>query len=198
MGLDFEYIQGQSPIDEEEKEGLKIKTISTRGELDEFEQSNIEEAVEWSLKNNFTADRILTVDFIKEVHSKMFSEVWTWAGTFRKSNKNIGVDKHQIYSQLLSLLDDCKFWIKNKTYSEDEIAIRFKYRLVKIHPFPNGNGRHSRLCADILISHVFNKPVFTWGGENLTEHNENRKKYLTAIYKADEELIEPLITFARS
>jgi fido (protein-threonine AMPylation protein) len=86
MGLDFEYIKEQSPIDEEEKEGLKIKTISTRGELDEFEQSNIEEALEWSLKSNFTSDRILTIDFIKEVHSKMFSEVWNWAGTFSLNN----------------------------------------------------------------------------------------------------------------
>ena len=198
MGLDLEYIKGQTPIDEEEKEGLKIKTISTRGELDEFEQSNIEEAVEWSMKNKFPSNHILTVNFIKEVHKKMFSEVWNWAGEFRKSDKNVGVDKHQIYSHLISLLDDCKYWIRNKTYSEDEIAIRFKYRIVKIHPFPNGNGRHSRLCADILISHIFDKPVFTWGGENLTEHNENREKYLEAIYKAGEEIMEPLITFARS
>ncbi len=151
MGLDLEYIKGQTPIDEEEKEGLKIKTISTRGELDEFEQSNIEEAIEWSMKSKFSPDHILTVKFIKEVHRKMFSEVWNWAGTFRNPNKNIGVDKHQIHSQLLSMLDDCKFWINNKTYGEDEIAVRFKDRLVKIHPFPNGNGRHSRLCADILI-----------------------------------------------
>ena len=198
MGLELEYIKGQTPIDEEEKEGLKIKTISTRGELNEFEQSNIEEAVEWSIRNKFSQDQILTVNFIKEVHNKMFLEIWDWAGTFRKSNKNIGVDKHQIYSQLISLLDDCKFWINNNIYGDDEIAIRFKYRLVKIHPFPNGNGRHSRLCADILISHVFNKPVFTWGGENLTEHNENRDRYLGALFKADEGIIEPLITFARS
>ena len=156
MGLEPPYQEGQTPIDEEEKEGLKIKTISTRGELDEFEQSNIEEAIEWSIKNKFSFDRILSVDFIKEVHRKMFSEVWNWAGAFRKSNRNIGVDKHQIHSQLLSLMDDCKFWINNKTYSEDEIAIRFKYRLVKLHPFPNGNGRHSRLCADILLSHIIN------------------------------------------
>jgi Fic-DOC domain mobile mystery protein B len=119
--------------------------------LDEFEQSNIEEAVEWSMKNKFSSDQILTVNFIKEVHKKMFSEVWSWAGKFRKTDKNIGVDKHQIPLHLMSLLDDCKYWIRNKTYSEDEIAIRFKYRMVKIHPFPNGNGRHSRFCADILF-----------------------------------------------
>ena len=198
MGLDLEYIKGQTPIDEEEKDGLKIKTISTRGELNEFEQSNIEQAVEWSMRRSYTYNQILTVDFIKEVHKKMFSEVWDWAGNFRQTNKNIGVDKHHIQSQLLSLLNDCKFLIKDEIYTEDEIAIRFKYRLVKIHPFPNGNGRHSRLCADILVSHALNKPVFSWGGKDLTEHNENRASYLSAIYPADEEIIAPLIEFARS
>ncbi len=198
MGLDLEYIRGQTPIDEEVKEGLKIKTISTRGELDEFEQSNIEKAVEWSMKRKNPHDRILTVDFIKEVHRRMFSEVWDWAGTFRKTNKNLGVDKHQIQLHLISLLDDCKFWIENKTYSEDEIAIRLKFGLVRIHPFQNGNGRHSRLCADILISQALNKPVFTWGGKGLTRENENRTRYLSAIRQADDEIIEPLIAFARS
>ncbi len=198
MGLELEYIKGQTPIDEEEKEGLKIKTISTREELDEFEQLNIEKAVEWSLKRKHSYEKILTVDFIKEVHKKMFSEVWEWAGTLRKTNKNIGVDKYYIEQELRVLLDDCKFWIENKTYCEDEIAIRFKHRMVKIHPFPNGNGRHSRLCADILISHALNKPVFTWGGKRLTDQNETRTRYLDTIYQADREQIDPLIAFARS
>jgi Fic-DOC domain mobile mystery protein B len=198
MGPDLEYIDGQTPIDEEEKEGLKIKTISSRGELNEFEQLNIQKAIEWSIIRNFTLDQVFTVDFIKEVHKQMFSEVWDWAGTFRKTNKNIGVDKHQIHSQLLNILDDCKYWIKNEIYPKDELAIRFKFRLVKVHPFPNGNGRHSRLCADILISHVLKEPIFTWGGKDLTEHNDNRTKYLEAIYKAEEEIFGPLIEFARS
>ena len=198
MGLDLEYFKGQSPIDEDEKEGLKIKTISTRGELDEFEQSNIQKAVEWSLKIKHSYKKILTISFIKEVHKKMFSEVWEWAGTYRKTNKNIGVDKHFIEQHLLALLDDCKYWIENKIYSDDEIAIRFKHRLVQIHPFPNGNGRHSRLCADILISHALKKPIFTWGGRDLSEHGATRTKYLSAIYQADQEIMAPLMVFARS
>ncbi len=141
---------------------------------------------------------MLTIDFIKEVHSKMFSDVWEWAGTFRRTNKNIGVDKYSIQQELKVLLDDCIFWIENDTYAEDEIAIRFKHRLVQIHPFPNGNGRHSRLCADILISQVFNKPVFTWGGTNLNEQGESRNKYLDAIYKADKKNIDSLMSFART
>ena len=198
MGLELEYIKGQTPIDEEEKEELKIRTISTRGELDEFEQANIEKAVEWSLRSNFSCEKILTVDFIKELHKRMFSEVWTWAGKFRKTNKNIGVDKYQIEQELRKLLDDCIFWIKNNTFPEDEIAIRFKHRLVKIHLFPNGNGRHSRLCADILISNGLKRKVFTWGNENLSDQGEVRDRYLNAIYQADQENIEPLIEFARS
>lgn len=198
MGLDIEYIKGQTPIDEEEKDELKIKTISTRGELDEFEQANIEKAIEWSLKVNFTLEKILTIDFIKDVHRRMFNEVWGWAGNFRKTDKNIGVDKFIIPQELRKLIDDCKFWIENKTYPDDEIAIRFKHRLVKIHPFPNGNGRHSRICADILISKGLKKNLFSWGGKKLSDKSETRDKYLEAIYKADGENIHPLIEFARS
>jgi len=198
MGLDLEYIEGQTPIDEEEKEELKIKTISTRRELNEFEQNNIEKSVEWSIKQKFSSHKILKIDFILKVHKRMFSYVWGWAGTFRKTNKNIGVDKYLIQQELKVLLDDCKFWIERKTYSEDEIAIRFKHRLVEIHPFPNGNGRHSRLCADILVSHVFSKPVFTWGGTDLSEQGKSRHRYLEAIYESDQGNIRPLISFARS
>ncbi len=198
MGLDIEYIKGQTPIDEEEKDELKNKTISTRGELDEFEQANIEKAIEWSLKANLTLEKILSIEFIKDVHRRMFNEVWGWAGNFRKTDKNIGVDKFIIPQELRKLIDDCKYWIENKTYPDDEIAIRFKHRLVKIHPFPNGNGRHSRICADILISKGLKKEIFSWGGKKLTDRSETRDKYLEAIYKADGENIHPLIEFARS
>jgi Fic-DOC domain mobile mystery protein B len=169
MGLNIEYIKGQIPLDEDEKEGLLIKTISTKGELDEFEQANIQQAIEWTIKNKFTKDQILTEEFLLRVHKIMFSEVWDWAGTKRKSNKNIGVDKYQISIELKNLLDDCKYWIENNTYKPEEIVIRFSHRLVKIHVFPNGNGRHSRLIADIMISNIFNKPIFTWGKSDLSK-----------------------------
>jgi len=197
MGLNLEYIEGQSPLDEDEKEGLLIKTISTRGELDEFEQANIQEAIEWSIKTKIRKDQILTEDFILLLHKRMFGAVWDWAGSRRKTNKNIGVDKTQIAVELRKLIDDCKFWIDNKTFDAEEIAIRFSHRLVKIHVFPNGNGRHSRLVADILISKVFNKPVFTWGRSDLSRKSPIRKEYLTAIYKADYGDYESLIEFAR-
>ena len=127
----------------------------------------------------------------------MFGLVWEWAGKKRKTNKNIGVDKTQITVEIRKLLDDCRFWIENKTFLPDEIAIRFSHRLVRIHLFPNGNGRHSRLIADILISNVFARPVFTWGHSDLSKKGSVRKEYLNAIYKDDYEDYESLIKFAR-
>ena len=198
MGLELEYIEGQTPIDEDEKEGLRIRTISTRGELDEFEQKNIEKAIAWTIRKKFSVEEILSENFILKVHKQMFDVVWTWAGTMRKTNKNIGVDKFQISMELRKVLDDCKFWIDHVVFSPDEIAIRFKHRLVKTHIFSNGNGRHSRLCADILISHRFNRPVFSWGNTSLSNKGDSRKRYLNAIYQADKGVYESLIEFARS
>src|SRR5690242_20520480 len=96
MGLELQYEEGQTPLDDDEKEGLLIKSITTRGELDEQEQLNIEAAVEWTLKKKFSAADTFTEEFVNELHEKMYGKVWRWAGEFRKSNKNIGVDKFQI------------------------------------------------------------------------------------------------------
>lgn len=198
MGLDLEYINGQTPLEEEEKDDLKIPTIATRGELDEFEQQNIEEAIQWLLTKTLNAKTILSEQFVKELHKRMFGNVWDWAGTFRKTNKNIGVDKWQISTILRTLLGDTLYWIENSTYLPDEIAVRFKHRLVSIHCFPNGNGRHSRLMADIIIDKIFKLPVFTWGAEDLVKQSETRNKYIEAIKKADNDNCESLISFARS
>jgi len=192
------YEKGQTPIDEEEKEDLLLPTISTRRELDEFEQANIEKAIEWSLKIQDTRDQLLSIEFIKELHFRMFSEVWGWAGAFRKSNKNIGVDKYMIEEELCKLTDDCRYWIENRIYPEDEIAIRYKFRMVSIHPFPDGNGRHSRISGDILVSKAFKRPVFSWGGNMIGEEGESRKRYLESLYMADKGDMGALITFARS
>lgn len=197
MGLDFQYIEDQTPRCEEEKEGLLIKSITTRGELDELEQLNIEKAVEWTLNNKFVKEKILSEEFIKTVHKKMFGDVWKWAGTFRKSEKNIGIDWIKIGVELRILLDDTKFWIENKTYHPDEIAIRFKHRLVNIHCFPNGNGRHSRIMADIIIESVFGREVFTWHNSNLVKPDNARKEYIDSIRKADNGTIDPLLEFSR-
>jgi Fic-DOC domain mobile mystery protein B len=198
MGLNPEYQEGQTPLDEDEKEGLKIETIATREELDEFEQQNIEEAIEWTMRRSFRPDVIFTENFIRKLHQRMYGNVWDWAGQYRKTNKNIGIDKWQIPTELRYLLDDTKYWIANNTYPPDEIAIRFKHRIVAIHCFPNGNGRHSRLMADIIAENVFRQPVFTWGAAGLLKGNDTRATYLAAIRKADKGDLKPLILFARS
>ena len=197
MGLDLDYAAGQTPLDEDEKEGLLIKTITTRGELDEFEQLGVEKAVEWSLKRKLNLERILTEEFVKELHKRMFNEIWKWAGEFRRSNKNLGVDWSEISVELRKLLDDCKYWIGQKNFSEDEIAVRFSHRVVTIHPFANGNGRHSRLIADILVSHGLERPHFTWGSNKLTAKGEARAAYLKALREADSSNYAPLVQFAR-
>ena len=198
MGLDLEYIDGQTPIDEEEKEGLRIETISTKVELDEFEQLNIEEALQWVLSKKFKAKKVFSERFICNLHKRMYGNIWTWAGEFRKTDKNIGIDKHQIPIQLKMLCDDSMFWIENNTYSMEEIAIRFKHRLVSIHCFPNGNGRHSRLMADIIIEKLFDKEPFSWGAGNLTQSGDTRTAYLKAVKLADIGKYQPLLDFARS
>ncbi len=198
MGLNLEYIPGQTPLEEEEKEELLISSITTRRELDEFEQFNITQAVEWTLSRKFDIDYVLSEWFVRELHRRMFNDVWGWAGTFRKSNKNIGVDKTQIAVSLNQLLENVRYWIKHSIYPNDDIAIRACHQIVSIHCFANGNGRHSRLMADVIIAHIFHEPLFTWGLSNLTEHSETRKIYISAIHEADNGNIKPLVEFARS
>jgi len=128
----------------------------------------------------------------------MFGDVWKWAGEFRRSNKNLGVDKWNIGAALKQLNDDTLFGVENYIYNPDELAIRYKHRLVSIHCFPNGNGRHSRLMADIVIEKILKQPVFTWGmaGDNL--NRDIRREYIQAIKAADKGNYKPLISFAGS
>lgn len=198
MGLDLDYRDGQTPLDEDEKEGLLIPTIATRGELDEFEQKNIEQAIQWTLGRSFKPEQIFTEEFICMLHKRMYADVWIWAGHFRKSNKNIGVDKWQITTALKYLLDDAKYWYEKNIYPPDEMAVRFKHRLVSIHCFSNGNGRHSRLLGDIIIEKIYDKPLFSWGTTNLYSEGDVRATYLKAVKAADKGDYSLLMSFARS
>ncbi len=198
MGLELEYLAGQTPISEDEKAGLLIPTISTKSELDEFEQKNIEQAVQWSLSRRFRQEEILTERFVRELHRRMFGSVWAWAGEFRKTNTNIGVDKWQIGVELKNLLEDASYWIANEIFSPDDIALRFKHRVVCIHCFPNGNGRHSRLMADIISEQVFKRPHFTWGRGDFSGEGKTREEYIRAVKTADRGDYALLSAFARS
>jgi len=198
MGLDGSYLEGQTPLDVDEREGLLISTIATRMELNEFEQQNIEQAMQWSIGRSFHPTTVFSQDFLCGLHQRMYSDVWSWAGEFRKTNKNIGVDKWKIATELKYLLDDVNYWYENNIYPFDELTLRFKHRLVSIHCFPNGNGRHSRLVADILIERVFKQPLFSWGSSKIKEPSEQRTSYLLALKEADKGDIHPLMEFARS
>ena len=198
MGIELQYADGQTPLDEEEKDGLKIKSITTQGELDEFEQLNIEKAVEWTIHANLIPEKILTEKFVKDLHKRMYGDVWKWAGEFRSSEQNISIAWTQIGTELKNLLDDTKYWIENNTFSPEEIAIRFKHRIVSIHCFPNGNGRHSRMMADIIMESIFEKETFTWHQSNMIKADETRKEYIDALRKADNGNVKPLIEFAKN
>ena len=198
MGLEITYITGQTYLSEEELEGLKIPSVTTRGELDEFEQLNIEKAIEGTLRLKVKPEQLFTEKFILDLHKKMYNDVWKWAGKIRKSEKTIGIKSYKIAVELKQLLDDGLYWCNNKTYTNDEIAIRFKHRLVSIHCFPNGNGRHSRLMADLILEKLYQTKYFTWSGGNLVKANEIREKYIKALQQADNQNYEPLIVFAKS
>jgi Fic-DOC domain mobile mystery protein B len=198
MGLEFDYKDGQTPLEEEEKDGLKIKSITTQGELDEFEQLNIEKAVEWTIHTNLKPKNILTEKFIKDLHKKMYDDVWKWASEFRRTEKNIGIPWTKIGLELKNLLDDTKYWIENKTFSPEEIAIRFKHRIVSIHCFPNGNGRHSRMMADIIMESIFGNEIFSWHQSNMVKANETRNQYIKALREADKGNFKQLIEFAKN
>jgi len=196
MGLELNYTDGQTPINEEEASGLKIKSITIQKELNEFEQLNIEKAIEWTIHANLNREKILTEKFVRDLHKKMYDDVWKWAGKFRKSDKNIGIQWTLISIELKKLLDDTKYWIENNSFSPEEISIRFKHRIVAIHCFPNGNGRHSRMMADIIIQSIFRKQLFSWHQSKMIKADETRKKYITALRNADNGNIKPLIEFA--
>lgn len=183
-----------TPLTEEEREDLILSYITLRSELNEAEQANILEAEEWA----FSRKRdVLDESFLKNLHKRMFGRVWKWAGTFRQSEKNIGVDAYQIPVELRKLLEDCRYWIEHGTYEPDEIAARFHHRLVLVHPFPNGNGRHARTAADLLLVKL-GRPRFTWGRANLVDAGETRDSYIAALQAADNHDNAPLLTFVRS
>ncbi len=191
----FEADDNSTPLTAEEKDGLKLKWITLRSELNEAEARNIAQAQVWLISNK--NKDIFSDTFLRELHKKMFGDVWKWAGTYRNSERNIGVAPFQIPIKLMQLFDDVKFWIENKTYSNREIAVRLHHKLVQIHPFPNGNGRLSRLMADLVLEKLEGTKLY-WGNTNLVNVSEIRSSYIAALRKADAGDYADLIEFTRS
>ncbi|CDN95496.1 mobile mystery protein B [Agrobacterium tumefaciens] len=194
----FQEPEDATPLEPQEREGLLQSWITHRKDLNEAEQENIVEAAAWARRlRRISLERLLSVDFMQAFHKRMFGDVWQWAGTFRTTERNIGIHAYRIAMELAALLDDVRFWIEHDTYPRDEIAIRFHHRLVAIHPFPNGNGRHARLAADLLVERLGGE-LFSWGGGSLADVGELRARYVGALRAADDHDIGPLLEFARS
>jgi Fic-DOC domain mobile mystery protein B len=185
---------GQTPLTPEELERLIPSYITLRGELNEAEQINIVDAQSWGYKRN---REVTSIEFLNDLHKRMFGKVWKWAGQYRKTGENIGVDAYKIQIALKNLVDDAAYWIENSTFEPDEIAARFHHRLVFIHPYPNGNGRHARMAADLLLRSM-GQTVFTWGSENLTDPGRTRSAYIAALRAADGHDYAALFKFVRS
>lgn len=183
-----------TPLSPEEQAQIIPTYITNRSQLNEAEQLNITEADLWAFRR--TRDT-LSEAFLRDLHKRMFRTVWKWAGAFRTSERNLGIEPYRIPTELRMLLDDARHWVAYGTFPPDEIAVRFHHRLVFIHPFPNGNGRHARLAADLLVV-ALGRTRFTWGNANLVEPAVARAVYIAALKAADEHDIEPLLAFARS
>jgi Fic-DOC domain mobile mystery protein B len=187
---------GNTPLSPEELADL-IPNLATKQELNEWERENILRGREWAVGDRTGPSDMVSDKYVRKLHKKMFDETWKWAGNYRHTEKNIGVSVHEIRERLMALFGATRYWVDNGTYLPDEIAVRFHHRLVFIHPFPNGNGRHARLIAD-MIAMKLGQPAFTWGSANLVKDGEARTTYLEAIRAADDGDIQPLLNFARS
>jgi len=194
VGSLFEQPDDATPLTAEEQSELIPAHIAYRRELNEAEFENIARAQDWALRRR---GDVLSEKFVRDLHKQMLGDVWRWAGKFRTSERNLGISFYEIPTQLRQLLDDAKAWIECTSYPPDEISVRFHHRLVKIHPFPNGNGRHSRLMADLLVMRLGNER-FSWGSANLQTAGDLRERYIAALKAADQHDIGPLLAFARS
>jgi Fic-DOC domain mobile mystery protein B len=198
--LNQKYSDGNTPIRPEEAEQLLPK-ISTLAELNEYEAVNILRAREWAFNNRTmkSADP-LEEAYVRELHRRMFDNVWKWAGTYRQTERNIGCDPKEIIQRIPQLLRNTKYWLYNKTFSVDESLLRFHHQLTKIHPFANGNGRHARMIADVAAV-KYGQAEFTWGaGKDLVAEGDARTRYLAALraLDTDENDLKSLLEFARS
>jgi Fic-DOC domain mobile mystery protein B len=190
----FEQPDDATPLTPEEVHELIPAHIAYRRELNEAEHENIVRAQDWALNRRRDP---LSEKFVKELHRRMLGDVWRWAGRFRMSQRNLGIAFYEIPVALRQLLDDTRAWIEYKTYPSDVIAVRFHHRLVQIHPFPNGNGRHARLMADLLVIRLGGER-FSWGSANMQDAGAVRQRYIAALQAADDHDIAPLLAFARS
>jgi len=191
-----EIVEGQTPLDPNEASELIPGHLKAISELNEYESWNILKAEKKYLQASRKNWPLEDPEFLKKVHFSMFDLTWKWAGTYRLSNKNIGKDWPQIPVEMRKVCDDFRYWKLNGVYDADEIAVRFHHRLVSIHPFPNGNGRHARLIADIFLRGQ-GLGSFSWGSGKLYAKTPDRGIYIEALREADSNDFSLLLKFAR-
>jgi Fic-DOC domain mobile mystery protein B len=192
----FQEADDATPLDPALRGDLLQTWITSHADLNEAEEENIVKGAVWGRGRRGNVD-ILTGDFVKSLHKRMFGEVWKWAGNYRQGELNIGIAPHLIAAQMPAMLDDVRYWVKHDTYPPDEIAARLHHRLTQIHGFPNGNGRTARMMADLLIERLGGES-FSWGGGSLSDGGTLRDRYLAAVKAADNHDIQPLLVFMRS
>ena len=186
--------EGSTPLTPDDRRGLRQSWIATRDELNAAEQRNILAGRAWALRSRVA---LTSEAYLFRLHARMFGEVWSWAGTPRSTQTNIGAPPHEIRVKLRQFLSDVDYWLARETYSPTELAGRFHHGMVLIHPFANGNGRHSRLAADLLCRQLRLAP-FTWGHASLDTAGQTRRDYLVALRAADAHDFAPLLAFVAS
>ena len=198
MALTDPHAPGATPLSAEDLEGLKLPA-TTHGELNELEAANIRQGQEWALRARSTRmSEMLSDRYVQRLHREMYGDVWEWAGQYRHSDKNIGVAHATIRTELRTVYLNARYWIEHGTYPPGELAIRLHHRLVKVHPFPNGNGRHARMMADLLLLRHFKVQRLPWGGSKLGNPDPRRKEYIGAMRAADGHDYKALLEFCRS
>lgn len=194
--MKIRYPAGATPLEPDALEQL-IPTLATQGDLNRAEAQNIASAMEWARSNPQLRHDLLSVSGLLRLHREMFGDVWKWAGRFRLHQTNLGDEPSQIPTKTQALCDDIVYWVDHHTYPWPELAVRFHHRLVSIHPFVNGNGRHARLAADLLLQYNGHGPL-PWGGQALVEESSLRREYIAALQEADRDSYERLVRFAES
>lgn len=185
---------GQTPLDLDAFEFLtaRYQGIRTLAQLNEAEAQNIEKAMGWLERQSINTPELLHQSMFRLLHGRMYGDVWTWAGTYRARETNIGIEPSTISHQLEIVLGNTLWQVENPDAAKNtdthltELGVRLHRSLTAIHPFPNGNGRHARLFTEQFADIVgLPAETFTWGFRTYSDPELARNDYLDALRHAD-------------
>lgn len=128
----------------------------------------------------------LSTSLILEIHKIAFSELYDWAGKWRKTEVYVGQlippKPNKVLHSMYQFLDNLNFKIsisKNRTEHIDSLVYAH-YEFIKIHPFNNGNGRTGRILMNLVALKFGYKPLELYHREG-----QSRKLYINAMKDAD-------------